>query len=37
MPGGILIFDDYGSVEGAIVAIEEFLDEKRLSIAKLPH
>jgi hypothetical protein len=37
VPGGILIFDDFGSVEGATVAIEEFLDEKGIPIAKLPH
>jgi len=37
VPGGIVIFDDFGSVEGATKAIEEFLYERGLSIAKLPH
>jgi hypothetical protein len=35
--GRILIFDEYGSVECATEAIEEFIYGKGLSIAKLPH
>jgi len=37
VPGGILIFDDFGTVEGATLAIEEFLREKEITISKLPY
>ncbi|CEN83850.1 CalS11 [[Clostridium] sordellii] len=35
IPGGIIVFDDYGTVKGATDAIDEFLKEKNKKIEKL--
>ncbi|MDU6483375.1 MAG: TylF/MycF/NovP-related O-methyltransferase [Paeniclostridium sordellii] len=35
IPGGIIVFDDYGTVKGATNAIDEFLKEKNKKIEKL--
>jgi hypothetical protein len=34
--GGILILDDYGTVEGETRAVDEFFQDKGISIQKLP-
>lgn len=34
--GGIIIFDDYATIEGETVAVEEFLADKDYTISKLP-
>ena len=33
--GGIIIFDDYASIEGETVAVDEFLADKDYIISKL--
>lgn len=35
VPGGIIVFDDYGTVKGATDAIDEFFKEKNKKIEKL--
>ncbi|CEN93514.1 TylF/MycF/NovP-related O-methyltransferase [Paraclostridium sordellii] len=35
VPGGIIVFDDYGTVKGATDAIDEFSKEKNKKIEKL--
>ncbi|WP_413771511.1 TylF/MycF/NovP-related O-methyltransferase [Marinobacter sp. C1S70] len=34
--GGLIVLDDYGTVEGETVAVEEFLSDKNLKLKKLP-
>lgn len=34
--GGIIIFDDYATIEGETVAVDEFLADKDYTISKLP-
>ena len=36
VPGGVFIFDDFGTVEGETLAVEEFVSEKGLALEKLP-
>lgn len=35
--GGILMLDDYGTVEGETRAVDEFFDNKNIIINKLPY
>ena len=35
--GGILVLDDYGTVEGETVAVDEFFKDKKIQIKKLPY
>lgn len=35
VPGGVIIMDDYGCVEGGTIAIEEFFSDKREEFQKL--
>lgn len=37
VPGGLIIFDDYGTVEGETVAADEFIKRHSLKIHKLPY
>lgn len=34
--GGVIILDDYGTVDGATLAVDEFVADKDVAIAKLP-
>jgi len=36
VPGGILILDDYGKVEGATKAVEKFFDISKVEFSRLP-
>lgn len=36
VPGGVLVFDDYNSVEGETVAVDEFLKARNLKLTKNP-
>lgn len=36
VPGGVVILDDYGAVDGATRAIDEFVEERNLKIEKFP-
>lgn len=36
VPGGIIVFDDFNSVAGETISVDEFLDKHRLKIEKLP-
>jgi len=36
VPGGIVIFDDYTTVQGATLSVDEFLKRNKLKIEKLP-
>lgn len=36
VPGGIIVLDDYGTVEGETRAVDEFINQHGLSIQKLP-
>lgn len=36
IPGGLIVFDDYGVVEGETKAVDEFLAEKSFQLMKLP-
>ncbi|MBV2127878.1 TylF/MycF/NovP-related O-methyltransferase [Arsukibacterium indicum] len=35
VPGGLIIFDDYGTVEGETLAVDEFVAEHKLKLKKL--
>ena len=35
--GGVLILDDYGTVEGETIAVDEFIHNKNILIQKLPY
>lgn len=37
IPGGILVFDDYGTVEGETRAVDEFIAKNSLTLSKLPY
>ena len=37
VPGGILMLDDYNSVEGETKAVDELIERERLSIEKMPY
>lgn len=37
VPGGIIVLDDYGTVEGETIAIDKFVKDNNLEIKKLPH
>lgn len=37
VPGGLLVFDDFGAVEGETVAVEEFLADSNYKLSKLPY
>lgn len=34
--GGIIILDDYGTVEGETIAVDEFLTDRKCGIRKFP-
>mgnify|MGYP001609546600 FL=1 len=36
VPGGVIVFDDYGIVEGETRAVDNFVSDKNLSLQKLP-
>ena len=36
VPGGIIVFDDYSSVEGATIVVDEFCHKYNLELRKLP-
>lgn len=37
VPGGVVMLDDYGAVEGETRAVDEFVDQHQLRISKLPY
>ena len=37
VPGGILVLDDYGVIEGETRAVDEFFQTADVSIEKLPY
>ena len=36
VPGGLIVFDDYNSVAGETISVDNFLKQKNLKIEKLP-
>ena len=36
VPGGIIVFDDYNSVAGETISVDEFVGEHKLKLEKLP-
>lgn len=37
VPGGLIIFDDYGTVEGETLAVDEFIEQRQLRLKKMPY
>ena len=37
VPGGVLVLDDYGTVYGETIGVEEFFKNKDVKIQKLPY
>ena len=37
VPGGLLVLDDYGTVEGETKAVDEFFESKNVNLEKLPY
>ena len=36
VPGGLIIFDDYNSVAGETISVDEFVAKHKLKLEKLP-